>query len=199
MPEEHPIRHAMCQPPLTHNRPGRTRAIQKSATPTTIPHNNHLRPPMCQPALTHSEDPARKQPQTPENASTDRQCDSQRSHIARIQHGNSPKCPKNTPSGTQCDSHHSHITAPAQPRQSKSQQSQRPSHTTTTPDRKCDSHHSHITGNPARKQPQTPENAPSGTQCASRHSHITGIQHGKSPKPLKTPPQTANVPAATHT
>ena len=113
-----------------------------------------------QPPLTHSKDSARKQPQTPENA----------------------------PADHQCDSHHSHIAAPAQPRQSKTQQPQRPSHTTTTPDRQCDSNHSHIAKIRHGNTSKCPKNTPSGTQCASRHSHITAA----------TTPATRRTPKTSH-
>ena len=208
--------HKHRQPPLTHskdsarkqpqtpgNAPSGTQcdsrhshitgnpARKQPQTPENAPANR-----LCDSRHSHIAAPAQprqsktQQPQRPSHTTTtpDRQCDSNHSHIAKIRHGNTSKCPKNTPSGTQCASRHSHITAPAGPGQSKSQQSQRPSHTTTPPDRKCDSRHSHITGNPARKQPQTPENAPANRLCDSRHSHIARIQHGNTPKCPKDAP-----------
>ena len=62
-----------------------------------------------QPPLTHSKDPARKQPQTPENVSTDRQCDSQRSHITRNPARKQSQTPENAPANRLCDSRHSRI------------------------------------------------------------------------------------------
>ena len=124
-----------------------------------------------QPPLTHSKDSAREKPQTPGNAPSGTQCDSRHSHITGNPARKQPQTPENAPANRLCDSRHSHIAAPAQPRQSKTQQPQRPSHTTTTPDRQCDSNHSHI----ARIQPEN------------------------SPKPPKMPPQTANVTASAHT